>query len=269
MKKILFMFLLSISFLARAQDFEGVMTWKITPQMDAATKARMDEAQKRMNDPATQAQMKEMREKMNDPQFKAMLESNPQMKAQMEQMLKMSEGGADNSYMPKNMVVKIKDQNTLTKMEGGIMGPMEVLTLKDKNATYRIDREAKTYSVMSSEGLDSMKVSDAKITKTGETSKILNYPCVKYVAESSIQGQPVQQIFWTTTAIKGLDLKDLARQQMGNNQQALFYEKIEGVPLKIELKHSQFGMIMEVISLEKQSLSAADFSIPKDFKETH
>ena len=127
MKKIIFIFFLSISFLSSAQDFEGVMTWKITPQMDAATKARMDEAQERMNDPATQAQIKEMREKMNDPQFKAMLESNPQMKAQMEQMLKMSEGGADNSYMPKNMVVKIKNQNTLTKLEGGIMGPMEVL----------------------------------------------------------------------------------------------------------------------------------------------
>ena len=113
-----------------------------------------------------------------------------------------------------------------------------------------------------------MKVSDVKITKTGETAKILNYTCTKYVAESTVQGQPIQQIFWATTAIKGLDLKSMARQQMGNNQQTLFYEKIEGVPLKIEMKQP-LGMTMEVVSLEKQTLPASDFSIPKDFKETH
>ena len=70
--------------------------------MDPATKAKMDAAQQKMNDPETQAQMKEMKEKMNDPEFKKMMEANPQLKAQMEQMMKMSEGGGDmTSYMPK------------------------------------------------------------------------------------------------------------------------------------------------------------------------
>ena len=57
------------------------MVWKMTAQMDEATKAKMDAAQAKMNDPATQAQMKELKEKMNDPEFKKMMESNPQMKA--------------------------------------------------------------------------------------------------------------------------------------------------------------------------------------------
>lgn len=267
MKKIILFFLLLSAAHANAQNFEGIITWKITAEMDAATKAKMDEAQKKMNDPATQAQMKEMKEKMNDPQFKAMMESNPQMKAQIEQMLKMSEGGETNSFMPKSFVLKIKDQNTLTKMEGGIMGNMEILYLKSKNTTYKLDREAKTYSVMSKSGMDSLKVSDVKITKTGETSKILNYNCTKYIAESTVAGKPVQQIFWTTTAIKDLDMKSLAHQRMGNSQQSLFYEKIEGVPLKIEVKQAQMGMIMEVVELKKQSLGASDFAIPGDFKE--
>jgi hypothetical protein len=269
MKKILFAFLLFSCSIIKAQDFEGVITWKITPEMDAETKAKMDEAQKKMNDPATQAQIKEMKEKMNDPQFKAMMESNPQMKAQIEQMLKMSEGGGDvNSLMPKSMVLKIKDQNVLTKMEGGMMGTFEVLSVKKDNSTYKIDREAKTYTIMSSSAADSIKVSDVKITKTAESAKILNYPCTKYIAESTVQGQPVRQIFWATTAIKGLNIQDLAQHRMGNTQQELFYKKIEGVPLKIEMKQPQFGMTMEVVAIEKQSLPASDFTVPKDFKET-
>lgn len=267
MKKIIFLLLLLIVTIAKSQNFEGIISWKITTEMDAATKAKMDEAQKKMNDPATQAQMKEMREKMNDPQFKAMMESNPQMKAQIEQMLKMTESGDVNSFMPKGFTLKVKGQNTLTKMDGGVMGNMDILYLHDKNVTYKIDRESKTYSVMSTGATDSLKLPDVKITKTGETTKILNYTCTKYVAESTIQGKPVQQIFWTTTAIKDIDMKSLARQRMGNNHQAMFYEKIEGVPLKIEMKQAQMGMIMEVVELKKQSLPASDFSIPQGFKE--
>ena len=266
MKKIfLFLFLLSGT-IAFGQAFEGTLTWKISADMDPATKAKMDAAQQKMNDPAAQAQMKELKEKMNDPEFKKMMESNPQMKAQMEQMMKMAEGGGDmSSIMPKAIVIKIKDQNTLTHMDGGMMGNIDVLYLKNKNTTYKIDREAKTYSVMSTS--DTMKLQDVKITKTSETAKILNYTCTKYIAESTVQGQPVQQIFWTTTGIKGLDMKSLARQRMGNNQQTMFYEKIDGVPLKIEMKQPQMGMTMEVVEVKNQSLPSSDFTLPKDFKE--
>ena len=168
------------------------------------------------------------------------------------------------SYMPKAYVVKIKDQNVLTHMEGGIMGNIDVLYLPSKNTTYKINREAKTYSVMS--GPDTAKVKDVKITKTSETAKILNYTCTKYTAESTQQGHTIHQIFWATTEIKGLDMKALARQSMGNNQQRMFFEKIDGVPLKIELKDPKFGMTMEVVEIKKQSLPASDFVVPKDYK---
>ncbi len=268
MKKTILLILLSIT-IARAQNFEGTITWKITSEVtDPATKAKMDEAQKKMNDPATQAKMKEMKEKMNDPQFKAMMESNPQMKAQMENMMKMSEGGGGfNSMMPTGFVVKIKDQNTLTKTEGGMMGNMEILYLKNANASYRIDREAKTYTAMPHVANDTAKHAEVKITKTSETAKILDYTCTKYIVDSNIRGHAMQQFYWTTTAIKDLDMKSLAKQQVGNSQQALFFEKMEGVPLKMEMKQPQGVMVMEVVELKKQSLPASDFSLPKDFKE--
>lgn len=265
MKKILVILVCLCSVVCKAQDFEGIITWKFTQEMDAATKAKMDEAQKRLNDPETQAQMKEMREKMNDPQFKQMMESNPQMKEQIEQMLKMAEGGDINSLMPKSMVLKIKGNNSLSVMEGGALGNYEILSLKDKKS-YKIDRKAKTYSVMSI-AEDSGKFDNVKITKTNETKTILNYPCTKYIAESTIQGQPFRQTLWATTAIKGLDLKQLA-QFAGDDQQALFYEKIDGIPLRVEINQQQFSMGMEVVSIERKSLPASDFSIPSGFKET-
>jgi hypothetical protein len=266
MKKILIALICFSSVVVRSQDFEGIITWKFSQEMDAATKAKMDEAQKKMNDPATQAQMKEMREKMNDPEFKKMMESNPQMKAQLEQMLKMAESGETNSLMPKSMVLKIKGYNSLSMMEGGVLGNYEILSLKDKKS-YKLDRKAKTYSVMPI-AEDSGKFDNVKITKTNETKTILNYPCIKYIAESTIQGQPFRQILWATTAIKGLDLKQLAQNNSGDSQQALFFEKIDGVPLRVEIKQPQFSMAIEAVSVERKSLPASDFSIPGDFKET-
>jgi hypothetical protein len=266
MKNLLILFLLCFVNITDAQTFEGIIIWKISMEMDAATKAKMDAAQRQMNDPATQAKMKEMKEKMNDPQFKAMMESNPQLKAQIETMLKASEGGQMNSMMPTGFTVKIKGSNSLSKMEGGIMGNMEILYLGEKNTTYNINREAKTYSVVS-KSADTIKISDVKVTKTGETIKVLGYTCTKYIVESMVQGRKFNQILWATPEIKGLDMKSLARQRMANGQQGIFYEKVDGIPLKMEVIQPEGTMTMEAVDLKKQSLSASEFSVA-DLKET-
>ncbi|MBT1708315.1 DUF4412 domain-containing protein [Fulvivirgaceae bacterium PWU5] len=256
----------------QAQLFEGTIRWKMEAVItDPATKAKMEEAQKKMNDPATQAQMKELEAKMSDPQFKAMMEANPQMKTQMEAMLKAAKGGNINSFIPTGLEQKTKNGNALTKMEGGIMANMEMLYLKDKNQSYRIDRESKTYSVLpkgDENQDDKTKTPEVKVTKTTETKKILDYTCTKYVAESTYQGKKSTQIFWTTTAIQDFDMKSMAQQRFGNNPQRLFYEKIDGVPLRIEMTVPEGNMIMEVTSLKRHALPAADFAIPTGYKET-
>jgi hypothetical protein len=273
MKKILLVLLVLSALVSDAQNFEGIITWKITSDVtDPKVKAQMEEAQKKMNDPSTQAQMKEMQEKMNDPQFKAMMEANPQMKSQMEAAMKMIQGGGDlNSVMPKGYTIKIKNQNVLTTMEGGVMANMEILYLADKKTSFRINREAKTYSVLpqnaSEVSKDPASKVDIKVTKTSETAKVLGYTCTKYIVESATKGHTMQQHFWTTTAIKDFDFKSLAHQRMGNSQQSLFYEQIEGVPLKMEMVMPQGKMVMEVTELKKQPLPSADFQIPSGFKE--
>jgi hypothetical protein len=254
-----------------AQLFEGTLHWKMEAVItDPATKAQMEQAQKKMNDPATKAQMKELEAKMNDPQFKAMMDANPQMKTQMEAMLKAAKGGS-NSFIPTGLEVKTKNGNNLTKMEGGIMANMEVLYLKDKNQSYRIDRESKTYSVLpkgDEHQDDKTKTPEVNVTKTGETRKILDYTCTKYVAESTHQGKKTTQVFWATTEIKDFDMKSMAKQSFGNSPQRLFYDKIDGVPLRIEMTVPEGNMIMECTSMKRQSLPAADFAIPAGYKET-
>ena len=88
MKNILLILFLLSGTILRAQSFEGIMTWKISADIDPATKAKMDAAQQKMNDPEAQAQMKQMKEKMNDPEFKKMMEANPQLKTQMERLFR-------------------------------------------------------------------------------------------------------------------------------------------------------------------------------------
>lgn len=271
MKKILLLLMLLYAGATQAQTFEGIITWSIKSEItDPETKAKMEAAQQKMKDPANQAKMKEMQAKMDDPQFKKMMESNPQLKAQMEAMMKMSggegEGDPMSAMMPKSFLVKIKGSDVLTKMEGGIMGNMEILFLKDKDQSYRIDRSSKTYSVLSQSSAEKIaSEQDVKVTKTGETTKVLGYTCTKYIVETTHKEQTAQQILWTTTDIKGIDLKSMSRQHAGDG--SWYFDKVDGVPLKMEITHPHGKMVMEATELKKQSLPPSDFVIPAGFKE--
>jgi hypothetical protein len=271
-KNILLLLVLLYAGVMNAQTFEGIVKWSIESEVtDPEAKAKMEEAQRKMKDPAAQAKMKEMKDKMdNDPQFKKMMESNPQMKAQMEAMMKAQEGDGDmmSSMMPKSFMVMVKGPNTVTKMEGGIMGNMEILYLKDKNQSYRIDRPSKTYSVLPNAATKMENEGEVKVTKTNEKIKVLNYTCTKYIIETTHKGQVGQQIFWTTTEIKDFDLKSMAHQRAGDGS-SWYFDKVDGVPLKMEIAHPQGKMIMTAVEIKKQSLPATDFAIPAGFKEVH
>jgi hypothetical protein len=263
----MFCFLLLLTQAAWAQSFEGTIQWSMKADItDPATKAKMADAQAKMNDPATQAKLKEMQAKMNDPQMKAMMESNPQMKAQMENMMKMMQGGDANAMMPKGFIIKMKDQNFITMMEGGPMA-MEILYRGDKGQSYRLDRQNKSFSVMPAGRGQGAPQTAAKVTKTSETTKILNYNCTKYLVEVQEGGRTITQSIWTTTDIKDIDLKNLAKQRMGRGQ-SIFYDGMDGVPLRIESATTEGKMTMEVTDIKRESLSAGDFVIPSDFKET-
>ncbi len=274
MKKIILLSVLLISITGFAQSFEGIMTWSVKHDItDPARKAEIEKSQKTMNDPANQAKMKQLQEQMDKPEMKALMEHNPQVKAQMENAMKMMQGGQDPmaAAMPTSMIIKIKGASSLSKIEGGMMGGSETLYDGDKKQSYLINRTAKTYTVLNATGsrtpgADSIK---RKVTKTGETMKILDYTCTKYIVEvTSAKGTTMNQVFWTSTEVKGIDMSGLAKQKMGNSGQSFFYDGIAGVPLRIEIAMPQMNMIMEVTSIQKESLPSSDFTIPSDFTES-
>jgi hypothetical protein len=63
-------------------------------------------------------------------------------------------------------------------------------------------------------------------------------------------------------------LKSLSEQRFGDHPQTLFYDKIDGVPLRIEMTLPEGNMTMEVTSIKRQGLPATDFTIPAGYKET-
>jgi hypothetical protein len=193
------------------------------------------------------------------------MDANPAMKAQMENMMKMQQGGGDpSSFMPKGMILKLKDGNSLVTMEGGMMTG-DILHTKDKSV--HLDRQNKTYSVMPTGEMSSQPRPQPTITKTSETTKILGYNCIKYVSTMTEGDHVVTSNLWTTTEIKDIDLKALAKQRMGRGQ-SMFSENVEGVPLRIESITKEGNMIIEVTEIKRESLNAADFTIPADYKET-
>ena len=268
MKKIVLMLaLVLVVMTGRTQSFEGVLAWSIKMEItDPATKAKMEEAKKKANDPANQAKIKEMQAKMNDPQFKAMLESNPQMKQQIDAMMKMMTGGDLSSMIPSGVLIKIKGLSSATMIQGGIMDKSEVLYLADKDQTYTINHAAKTYMVNAKATQTSQE--KPKVTKTSETATILGHKCTKYIIETKDgSGKTVNTDYWTTTEIKEIDMKALAKQQMSKDQ-TFVYPDVEGVPLKMEVKMPQGNMVMEVTELKKQSIPASELQIPAGYTET-
>lgn len=268
MKTVLTLFCwLAISFCI-AQNFEGTIKWSVKSEItDPKMKAQMEEAQKKMSDPATQAQMKQMQEKMNDPQMKAMMEQNPQLKAQMENAAKMMQGGDMSSMMPTGFTIRVKNGNTLTHMEGGMMGGTETLYKKDKSETFLINRNSKTYSKMAGNHPNDPATTQVKVSKTSETQKILNYTCTKSIVTTTHEGKSITQYIWTTKEIKDFDLKSLSKQQVGKGQ-SMFYDNIDGVPLKMEMITPQMKMTMQVMEIKKESLPVSAFEIPGGYTET-
>lgn len=267
MKNLMLALLLIISVQVFAQSFEGTITWSVKMEItDPKMKAQMEESQKMMQDPA---KIKEMEEQMNNPQFKAMMEQNPQMKAQMEKMMAMMKSGGVNSLIPKGMVFKIKKEDALFKMEGGLM-ENEFLYRASDNKTYQLDRDNKTYSVIDhneDDDTDESADHNIKVTKTSERAKIAGYSCTKYLVEVTEDDAKVSRSIWATTELKDINIQELAKKNMKQgNDDLFFYKDIDGFPLKMVENRPEGVVTIEVTEVKRGSLPASDFVVPSDFK---
>lgn len=216
----------------------------------------------------------ELEKQLNDPEMKAMFESNPSMKATLENQLKtmksMQGDGGTSSLMPKSFTIKMKDGNSLTIMDGGMAASMgDILYQKATDKTYYVKKEAKTYSVAPKHtpipGEDSSIVT---VVATAETKKILTYNCTKYIVSISRKGEKQTMTVWATKDLKQFDVKSFHSSNMGGkNSYSDAFKKIDGIPLAMEMKEQGQVVSMEVIELKNTTLPASDFIIPGGFKE--
>lgn len=268
MKSLFLISLLLYQAVVFAQSFEGIIKWSIKADLPS-------DAQNSLQDsgPQMQQALQEMEKKMNDPEFKKQMEANPEMKTIMEQqmakMRSMQQASASGEgLMPTSITIEIKDGNTLTKMDGAVGAMMgDILYLKEKDKSYSINRQSKTYS-----SLPSSKTPEnhpkPKVTKTSETLNILNYTCHKYIVEQTEpkSGKTLTYNVWTTSEIKDIDPKIM--EKVNERRKGFSMEGVEGFPMKIETQNPEMSMTMQVTELKKQPLPASDFTIPTDYKES-
>ncbi len=246
---------LALQGLCLAQTFEGHIKYNITVKLDE----KLQKASAELNSPANQEKMKMLEQQMKDPQFQKMMESNPQLKTQMENMIKAQSGGGAQNLMPKSSTIYVKNGNSLTKTEGGTNA--EYLYLKDKKQSYQLFRDRKAYWILNSHSAKDSAMG-LKAVKTTETAKILGYNCTKYIVKDP---KGFEMFFWTTTEFKGIDYEQLKQQYSQGHDRGI--QGLDGVSLKVEVKNPQMEMVMEVAEIKKETVDASMFVIPADFKE--
>lgn len=275
MKKfIVFIIASAITITSHAQtNFEGTIKWSIAfsgSQGNASAQKELTPKQKEELDKG----IAELEAKLNDPEMKPMFDSNPSMKSMLEQQLatmKAMQSNGASGMMPKSYTVKMKDGNSYTQIEGGAMAAIgDILYLKATDKTYYVKKAAKTYSVApKSKTAATTDNATVTVTATTETAKILTYTCTKYIVTFSEAGKSKTMFIWATKDLKQYASSSFHTGGMGNQSQAhtSAFNKIDGVPLKIEATEQGQTVVMEVIELKNMTLPASDFILPADYKE--
>ncbi|HEY0262200.1 MAG TPA: DUF4412 domain-containing protein [Chitinophagales bacterium] len=255
MKKILATVFALMTISVFAQTFEGSIKWAIQLNLSPAAQKQIAE----LSSPENIAKMQAM---FSSPQMKAMLEKNPEMKAAFEAM--QNGGNPFANLLPKAIASKVKADKTYTNMEGGITNGEYIFTPKEN---LKLNRLEKTYSAIPKSDADEKNKPDVKVEKTTETSSILGYTCTKYIVTMQEKGQNVTANVWATNDVKGIDIKAMAKQRAGKT--SLFYEEIDGFPMRIEtvLPQDAGSATVEVTELKNESVADSYFVVPSEFKE--
>jgi len=254
-------------------NFEGTIKWgmSMTSASGTATKTPELTAKQKAD---LQDGINKLEQQMNDPQMQAMFQSNPSMKASLEQQLQsmklmQGEGGVSN-LLPKSYTVKIKDGNSYTTIDGGAMAAMgDILYVKATDKTYFIKTASKTYSVSPKSAAASASTNNQtiKVVPTTETKKILTYNCTKYIVTITENGKTQTMNIWATKDLKQYSSQSFQTAGVGQNSHAAAFKDIDGVPLRIEMTEQGQSVVLEVLELKNTPLSASDFVLPAGFKE--
>ncbi len=165
---------------------------------------------------------------------------------------------------------------TVTNVSGVTMKQATLIRSQEPNKVYMLDRENKTYTEMDLSGMMEsarQQQEEYEVKKIGN-EKIQGYNCVHI--QVKMKKSNVTMDMWTTKEV--LDWGTYSRMQQNNPAlrdnnflAALRKENADGMVLKTvtEVPNGEGAKaVMEVTKLEKKSLPASLFEIPKDYKKS-
>jgi hypothetical protein len=190
------------------------------------------------------------------------------LEQRIQMMKSMQGGGSSTNSMLSGYTIKMKDGNSLTKVDGTMGASIgDILQLKSTGKTYFLNNTAKTYSAKSP-STNNTNQGVTKVTPTTETKQILTYNCTKYIITITRDTSVRTMYMWVTKDITGFDTKSFhALSMSGNSNTSDALNSINGIPLRIETEQRGHKFVMEVTEITKQSLPATDFILPADYKE--
>ena len=167
-----------------------------------------------------------------------------------------------NPVFPKGFTMQFGKNCYLLSTDGGILS-VQMLWLSDKQQYYQINQTNKTYTLLPPDSTARKLPEQYRpvVTKTSETTTLLGYSCTKYIIRFRSDSS-FNQIYWATTTINIPSLKSLP----GQSGQALYYEGMEGLPLKMELSSPQMRLVTAVTMIKKTALPDSLFVLPAGYK---
>lgn len=176
--------------------------------------------------------------------------------------------GGRATLIPRELTMKVQNRNALIQMEGGMAAMLgDLLYLHNKNQTYAISREAKTYHLLTPMGERTANQPPYQVTKTKEHARVLNYDCVKYMVQMQNGPQHSTQVIWASTEFKDFDSSLFSRLPIGRQGALSFLKDIEGTPMRMEMRAFGSDVIAELAEVKKQPLDASQFNIPAGYQE--
>lgn len=267
MKKLTLTFLIIFSIhISFSQGFEGEISWKIqlnTPTSIETSQNTNQEIEKTREDLMKQLSSPEI---SNNPQLKVMVEK---MLTQMPNTNESDKANVMDFMLPKSMIIKIKNGNTLVAVEGAMAGMLgEMLTLKGKTETFAINHSKKSYSILPTNNQKQTNEPPFEVTKTNETLKILNYICTKYKISNTNPKANETRFVYATTQIKDIDLGFIKNLKANDDDKfSAAIAKIDGFPLRMEMISSEMNILMQCTKIEAKELKSIDFILPANYKK--
>jgi len=162
------------------------------------------------------------------------------------------------ALLPKEMIVKFKDNKTATIIEG-FMGFFEMTFVTDKNKSFTLLKIMgnKYYSEIDSNSLNFgyEKMQGLTVKKINETKLISGFKCNRaQIVCDSISSEPFNVYYTNDISIK-------------NPNAASPYSGIEGVLMNFKVNLNNINMSMNATKVVSEDIDDAVFSIPQEYKK--